>query len=81
MSHPSEPIYKSIMGGEILALQEAIEKIWKAHLVAMMNGNGAWKRHVEPAIYEAAKLLPPEMRLRSGLPDVEKAKSDLEDLF
>ena len=85
MSYQSEPIYKAIMGGEILGLQQAIEKIWRAHLVAVLNGGGSaqFKRHVEPAIYEAAKLLPEEMR-RGDVPKTERKKpvppAEFEDL-
>lgn len=36
---------------DLVELLEAIDKVWKAHEIATVNGGGAWKRHVEPAIY------------------------------
>lgn len=36
---------------DITELLKAIDKLWKAHEVSVVNGGGAWKRHVEPAIY------------------------------
>jgi hypothetical protein len=56
------PVAVAALSAEVAELHRAIEKIWKAHRVAATNGGGAWKRHVEPAISEAAALLPDKMR-------------------
>ena len=54
------------------ALEDALEEIWRGHHTALVNGGGAWKRHVEPAILRAACLLrkgPSLTRLREGTSD------------
>ena len=47
-------------------LEDALRAIWKAHEVVALNGGAGWTRHIEPAIYAAAKLLkspaPPRWR-------------------
>lgn len=44
--------------------EEALANIWKAHFTFVSAGAtmGAFKRHVEPAIYNAAMLLPDDKR-------------------
>lgn len=39
-------------------LEKALISIWRAFTVVVSNGGTGWQRHVEPAIYEAVKLLP-----------------------
>ncbi len=41
---------------DIVKLLQAFDNLWKAHEIAVVNGGGAWKRHVEPAIYELRKV-------------------------
>jgi hypothetical protein len=80
----TESVQAAYLHGQIDALQEAIADIWKAHLVMVSNGMtmGTFKRHMEPAIYDAAKLLPEEMR-RLGAPKIERtpAKDEWDELL
>lgn len=41
---------------DLVKLLQAFDDLWKAHEIAVLNGGGAWKRHVEPAIYELRKV-------------------------
>ena len=49
---------------ELEALRIALVEIWRAHLTFTLAGcsMGAFKRHIEPAIYDAVELLLESMR-------------------
>ena len=72
MSYQSEPIYKAIMGGEILGLQQAIAGIVRA-LEGVNKGtlDGA---DLDEAIYAAADLIPPEMLDEEAVPRKQTKK-------
>jgi hypothetical protein len=60
MSHSSEPIITAIRGGEVLALHQAIETIWKA--LDGVNAGALDGADLDDAIYAAVDLLPSDMR-------------------
>lgn len=78
-----------ILKGEILALHQAIHTIWHA-----LHENEAPPDYLPDSIYEAARLLPPEFRVKAMPPAAPrltptdqlkvvrtKSKPDYEDMF
>jgi hypothetical protein len=56
-------------------LEFAIAEIWRTYGIFVSNGGGAFKRHVEPAIFAAVKLLPVELRYRQEYAGIRKKES------